>query len=149
MCSSPILPAPPVEFDTPLTFFGNIRDREQLDIKKGGIFPIVHGVRTLALEHRILATNTYRRIEALVEGGQLPEKHGNNLAEALSLFIQLRLRQQMCRMEDSDDGFDPTPNLIELQRLDKMERGPAARCSADRQGVQEASGVALPSGRLK
>lgn len=111
-----------VEFDTPLTFFGNIRDREQLDIKKGGIFPIVHGVRTLALEHRILATNTYRRIEALVEGGQLPEKHGNNLAEALSLFIQLRLRQQMCRMEDSDDGFDPTPNLIELQRLDKMER---------------------------
>lgn len=111
-----------VEFDTPLTFFGNIRDREQLDIKKGGIFPIVHGVRTLALEHRILATNTYRRIEALMEGGQLPEKDGKNLAEALSLFIQLRLRQQMRRMEASEDGFDPTPNMIELQQLDKMER---------------------------
>lgn len=111
-----------VEFDTPLTFFGNIKDKGQLDIKKGGIFPIVHGVRTLALEHRILATNTYKRIEALIEDGQLREKDGKDIAEALSLFIQLRLRQQMRRVEESDDGFDPTPNLIELHQLNKMDR---------------------------
>ncbi|GGC07404.1 cyclic nucleotide-binding protein [Marinobacterium zhoushanense] len=111
-----------IEFDTPLTFFGNLKDKAELDIKKGGIFPIVHGVRTLALEHRILATNTYKRIEALIESGQLQEKEGKEISEALSLFVQLRLRQQMRRVEESDDGFDPTPNLIELQRLNKMER---------------------------
>ncbi|SEG58382.1 putative nucleotidyltransferase substrate binding domain-containing protein [Marinobacterium lutimaris] len=111
-----------IEFDTPLTFFGNLRDKGELDIKKGGIFPIVHGIRTLALEQRILATNTYERIQALVDAGQLQEQNGKDISEALSLFIQLRLRQQIRRVEESDDGFDPTPNLIELHKLNKMER---------------------------
>jgi len=111
-----------IEFNTPLTFFGNLKDKAELDIKKGGIFPIVHGVRTLALEHRILATNTYKRIEALIEAGQMRDKDGKEIAEALSLFVQLRLRQQIRRAEESEDGFDPTPNLIEIQRLNRMER---------------------------
>jgi CBS domain-containing protein len=111
-----------LEFDTPLTFFGNLKDKGELDIKKGGIFPIVHGIRTIALEHRIKPTNTFERIEALVAEGQLKEKHGKEMTEALSLFISLRLRQQIKRMECSDDGQDQTPNVIELQSLDKLER---------------------------
>ncbi|ANG61744.1 cyclic nucleotide-binding protein [Marinobacterium aestuarii] len=109
-------------FDTPLTFFGSLRDKAQLDIKKGGIFPVVHGIRAMALEYRVLATNTFSRIDALVELGQLQAEQGAELAEALALFIQLRLRQQMRRLEASDDGQDPTPNLIELPLLNKMER---------------------------
>lgn len=111
-----------LEFDTPLTFFGNLKDKGELDIKKGGIFPIVHGIRTIALEHRVKATNTFERIEALVAEGQLKEKHGKEMTEALSLFISLRLRQQIKRMEFSDSGQDHTPNVIELQSLDKLER---------------------------
>ncbi len=111
-----------LEFDTPLTFFGNLKEKGQLDIKKGGIFPIVHGVRTIALQFRIKATNTFQRIEALIEEGELQQKHGLELQEALALFIQLRLRQQLKRMEGSGDGIDLTPNIIELQALDKMER---------------------------
>lgn len=111
-----------IEFDTPLTFFGNLKDKGQLDIKKGGIFPIVHGIRTIALEQRILKTNTFQRIEALMESGQMQEQHGRDLAEALALFIQLRLRQQISRAEKSPDGADPTPNMIDLQQLNKLER---------------------------
>ncbi|WP_370277159.1 putative nucleotidyltransferase substrate binding domain-containing protein [Pontibacterium sp.] len=111
-----------IEFDTPLTFFGNLKEKGELDIKKGGIFPIVHGVRTLALEHRIKVTNTFKRIEELVKAGQIQEKHGREMSEALSLFIQLRLRQQIKRMEQSESGVDQTPNIIELAGLDKMER---------------------------
>ncbi len=111
-----------VEFDTPLTFFGNLKDKGQLDIKKGGIFPIVHGVRTLALEHRILKTNTFQRIETLVEQKVMQAEHGSDLTEALSLFIQLRLRQQIRRAEQSEDGQDPSPNQIDLQQLNKLER---------------------------
>lgn len=111
-----------IEFDTPLTFFGNLKEKGQLDIKKGGIFPIVHGVRTLAIEHKIKATNTFKRIEALVELGQMKEKHGRDMSEALGLFIQLRLRQQIKRMDQDDNGIDQTPNIIELACLDKMER---------------------------
>ena len=111
-----------IEFDTPLTFFGNLKEKGQLDIKKGGIFPIVHGVRTLALEHKVKATNTFQRIEALVELGEMQDRHGREMTEALSLFIQLRLRQQIKRMDQSDSGVDQTPNIIELACLDKMER---------------------------
>ncbi|WP_020681763.1 DUF294 nucleotidyltransferase-like domain-containing protein [Marinobacterium rhizophilum] len=111
-----------LEFDTPLTFFGSLRDKAQLDIKKGGIFPVVHGIRAMALEHRVLATNTFSRIEALVELGQLQAEQGAELGEALALFVQLRLRQQMRRLEANADGQDPTPNLIELPLLNKMER---------------------------
>lgn len=111
-----------LEFDTPLTFFGNLKDKGELDIKKGGIFPIVHGVRTIALEKRIKATNTFERIEVLVADGELKERHGKEMTEALSLFISLRLRQQVKRIECSEDGLDSTPNIIELSSLDKLER---------------------------
>lgn len=111
-----------LEFDTPLTFFGNLKDKGELDIKKGGIFPIVHGIRTMALEKRILATNTFKRIEALVDEGHIKEKDGRDLCEALSLFVELRLRQQIKRIDESDSGIDQTPNIIELQSLNKMER---------------------------
>lgn len=111
-----------VEFDTPLTFFGNLKDKGQLDIKKGGIFPIVHGVRTEALEHRIQATNTFKRLEALAELGVMKEKHAKDLTEALGLFIQLRLRQQIKRAEEQAAGVDLTPNTLDLQSLNKMER---------------------------
>lgn len=111
-----------LNFDTPLTLFGNLKDKELLDVKKGGIFPIVHGVRTMALEQRILETNTYKRIEALVAMGKMERAMGENLGEALSIFVQLRLGQQMRRVESSEQGQDRTPNAIDLQQLNKLER---------------------------
>jgi CBS domain-containing protein len=46
---------PTISFETPLslftTFIVDKSHKNQLDIKKGGIFPIVHGVRSLALEY--------------------------------------------------------------------------------------------------
>jgi CBS domain-containing protein len=111
-----------LEFNTPLTFFGNLKDRGQLDVKKGGIFPIVHGVRTMALEHKILVTNTFKRLEALVEVGAMTDKHSKDLTEALGLFIQLRLRQQIKRAEEQELGVDLTPNTLDLQSMNKMER---------------------------
>jgi CBS domain-containing protein len=56
-----------VAFETPLGFFTNFvveKNRDELDIKKGGIFPIVHGARSLALEYRLPQTNTVDRIMA-------------------------------------------------------------------------------------
>ncbi len=39
-----------LQFDTPLTFLGQLKTQDaRLDLKRGGIFPIVHGIRTLAL----------------------------------------------------------------------------------------------------
>lgn len=111
-----------IEFNTPLTFFGNLKDKGELDVKKAGIFPIVHGIRTMALQFKILETNTFKRIEALVEMGQMKADHGRELGEALALFIQTRLKQQVKRIDESETGVDQTPNILELSSLDKMEK---------------------------
>src|SRR5262249_11396465 len=39
---------------------------DTIDIKKTGTFPIVHGIRTLSIEHGVMPTSTVRRVEALV-----------------------------------------------------------------------------------
>ena len=108
-------------FDTPLTFFGGIKTKDHaIDIKKGGIFPVVHGVRTLALQHRIIETNTFKRIDALVEAEVLPGQQGRDLAEALSIFIQIRLSQQLLRMDQED--FNDSPNHILADSLDRLDK---------------------------
>lgn len=111
-----------IEFDTPLTFFGNLKDKAELDVKKAGIFPIVHGIRTMALQFKVLETNTFKRIEALVAMGEMTAEHGRELGEALALFIQTRLKQQVKRIDESTEGVDLTPNILELSALDKMEK---------------------------
>ena len=45
---------------------------QQLNIKKEGIFPLVHGVRSLAWANRITETSTATRIAALVADGTVP-----------------------------------------------------------------------------
>ncbi|HEY5718321.1 MAG TPA: putative nucleotidyltransferase substrate binding domain-containing protein, partial [Motiliproteus sp.] len=110
-----------LEFDTPLTFFGSIKKKEQgIDIKKGGVFPIVHGIRTIALQHRVLETNTFKRIDMLIENGVLQRQQGRDLEEALSIFVQIRLQQQLARMAEED--FGDSPNLILPDKLDRLDK---------------------------
>ncbi len=110
-----------LEFDTPLTFFGGLKSKGHgIDIKKGAIFPIVHGIRTMALQHRVLETNTFRRIDALIEADALRKNQGRDLGEALSIFIQIRLQQQMERFDNED--FNESPNLIIIDELDRLDK---------------------------
>lgn len=111
-----------LDFETPLTFFGQLKTSSGLDIKKAGIFPIVHGIRTMALEYRILETNTFSRLEQLTEKNVLSRELSQNLLEALGFFIQLRLQQQIQRVDDSGQVHDDTPNEIDFKRLNKFER---------------------------
>ena len=64
-----------------------------LDVKKEGIFPIVHGVRSLALAHRILdETGTVPRLEALVRAGALDAHMAAELGDSLHFLMMLRLK---------------------------------------------------------
>ncbi|MDG1157116.1 MAG: putative nucleotidyltransferase substrate binding domain-containing protein [Litorivicinaceae bacterium] len=116
---------PVMNFGVPLTLFGNVKtDAQGLDIKKGGIFPLVHGVRALALKYRCRQTNTYRRIEELVQKGAIHEHLGRNLESALSLFMQLRLQTQLEQLDESgtDDGSLVTHNRILVKPLNRLDR---------------------------
>jgi CBS domain-containing protein len=68
---------------------------DEIDIKKAGTFPIVHGVRTLAIDKGILATPTAARIEALVEAGSLEPAFAQDLISALHAFMEFRLQSQV------------------------------------------------------
>src|SRR5690554_6328732 len=111
-----------LRFSTPLTLFGSLkRPQHGIDIKKGGIFPIVHGVRTMALERRIKPTSTLDRLEALVVDGRLDERTAENLGEVFLLFTELRLKQQLQRLE-GDQEQAQSPDRVVVQQLSSLER---------------------------
>ncbi|MCB4820386.1 DUF294 nucleotidyltransferase-like domain-containing protein [Roseicella aerolata] len=68
---------------------------DAIDIKKAGIFPIVHGMRAMAMDRGILATSTAGRIEALTEAGAFSHDFGRELLSALRVFMEYRLRAQL------------------------------------------------------
>ena len=63
-----------------------------VNLKKAGIFPIVHGVRSLALARRVMATGTAERIAALVADGTLDAGLGQELLQGLHFLMGLRLQ---------------------------------------------------------
>ncbi|OIQ24524.1 DUF294 nucleotidyltransferase-like domain-containing protein [uncultured Vibrio sp.] len=106
---------PALQFSIPLTLFGNVKkNKEGLEIKQGGIFPIVHGIRALSLEYGIEDKNTFDRIETLQQKKILEPETADNLSEALKLFFKLRLAQQLSLHHSS--------NRIELKQLERTER---------------------------
>lgn len=87
-----------------------------IDLKKAGIFPLVHGIRTLALEHDILQTpSTKDRLKALVEVGMLTQERGDTLNEALEFFMAQRLTVALSTEDKHARQVDPT-TLSALER---------------------------------
>ncbi|WP_019896220.1 putative nucleotidyltransferase substrate binding domain-containing protein [Hydrogenovibrio halophilus] len=87
------------QFDTPIGLFGRLITQKDaghsIDIKKGGIFPIVHGIRCLALEQEIEPTNTHWRIRKLMDLNVFSEDFGIELGETLNFLNTLRLQSML------------------------------------------------------
>src|SRR5262245_51290061 len=92
---------------------------DEIDIKKSGTFPIVHGIRTLAMEHGINDTPTVRRIEALAELGVLGRETARDLAGALSYFMEIRLRSQLRAVKTGQREREAIVRLGELSTRDR------------------------------
>jgi len=67
-------------------------NEESLDLKKTGIFPLVHGIRCMALEQRLSDLGTVARIERLVTAGKLTAAMAADLTESLHFFMGLKLK---------------------------------------------------------
>ncbi|UTH73394.1 putative nucleotidyltransferase substrate binding domain-containing protein [Chromobacterium sp. IIBBL 290-4] len=111
------------QFDTPLGPFSRLKTREHegreaLDLKKGGIFPLTHGLRALALEHDIEDTNSAARAQSLAAKGYLEAALAADIQDALSCLSQLRLDHGLRRL---DAGL-PADNLLEPETLGTLER---------------------------
>jgi len=111
-------------FETPLGVFSGFvlekgEHRGELDLKKGGLFPIMHGVRVYALEAGIAETNTFERIERLRELGRFEAAFARDLAGAYDFMLSLRLSAML---EDVSAGLPATDSHIDPQRLNHFER---------------------------
>ena len=105
-------------FPTPIGFFNNLvtskAEGDALDLKKGGIFPIVHGVRALALESGLHETNTVQRIALLADEGLFEAQFARELTQALQYLMTLRLDAQIAE--------DASGSLVRPGQLSTMDR---------------------------
>ena len=92
--------------------------KESMDIKKVGIFPLVHGIRSLALAHHIGETSTAGRIEALMAAGKLPEKLAGDLLDSLYFFMGLKLKVSLQELA-TGHGVSGGMQIDKLSSLDR------------------------------
>jgi len=106
-----------IAFETPIGIFTNlIAQDNKIDVKKGGIFPIVHGIRALALEHKIEATDTNTRIKKLAKLDVFDADFAGALIEALDTLLNLRLKERLGRRDQK--ALD---NFVNIEHLNQLE----------------------------
>ncbi|WP_372998964.1 putative nucleotidyltransferase substrate binding domain-containing protein [Sulfurimonas sp.] len=109
-----------LNFDTPLSLFsGFVLEKEhqnKLDLKKGGAFALVHGVRTLCLQYEITQTNTIERIKELNNKGVIDKNFATELIESFDTLSAIRLTA-MLEAKSIDES-----NYINPQNLEKIQR---------------------------
>ncbi len=89
-----------------------------LNLKKAGLFPLVHGVRSLALAHRVAETSTAGRIAALVGGGHLDAPLGTDVLDSLHFFMGLKLKAGLAEL----DTGQVVSGAIDVARLSSLDR---------------------------
>ena len=87
--------------------------KEGIDLKKAAIFPLVHGVRSLALEQRLGRTNTLDRLWALSDAKVLDRPFASTLAETFAFLQDLRLS---VRLGGGDPGQVRADKIAVLDR---------------------------------
>ena len=112
-------------FDVPLGFFDgfifNNKDSEhknEINIKKGGIFIIVQGIRSLSLEHKVLNVNTAKRIDKLTQLDVLEPEFAKELTMAFNFLSTLKLKSNL----DKLDKKVTIDNYINPNNLNSMEK---------------------------
>lgn len=93
-------------------------DEQVLDLKKLGTFPIVHGVRALALEHRLDEVSTAARLRTLARRQHIAQDLARDLAEALHFVMGLKLKNNLHQKQLGQ----PLDNLAQLSSLGTLER---------------------------
>jgi len=108
----------------PLGFFGNIsvprmgEHKGEIDLKHGGVVPIVDIARLYALEASIPEVNTHRRLEAGRKASVLSEEGARDLLDAFEFISITRLKHQAAQFRA---GKKPN-NYLSLSELSHFER---------------------------
>jgi CBS domain-containing protein len=109
-----------IEFRPPLGLFRRIRENELgVDLKKGGIIPIVGIARLYALEFGIAARGTIERLAEASKGASgLSGDGAETLSEAFRFLLHVRLRDQL----GARRAGEKIDNSVRLDALASIER---------------------------
>lgn len=102
-------------------FFAQIlgQKKHKMDIKKMGIFPVVHGVRALSMQAKISETNTFERISKLASLGMIEKQLSQDVSEALAYLMNTRLKNGLNALKHNQEL---APNQVDTQNLSTLER---------------------------
>jgi CBS domain-containing protein len=95
-----------------------VREAETFDLKKIGTFPIVHGARVLALEHRLQSLSTVERLQTMADQFVVAPALVRDLIETLHMLMALKLRNNLRQLSLGQ----PVSNLVELSSLGTLDR---------------------------
>ncbi len=109
----------------PLGLFGGIATlrsgahKGSVDLKLGGIAPVVDLARVYALAAGVDAVNTHDRLARAAESGEIGAQGVRDLRDALEFIATLRIRHQAQQIAD---GL-PADNFLRPAALSNFERG--------------------------
>lgn len=110
---------PTIQFRTPLNIFGGFETvKGEIDLKKGGIFSIIHGVRALSVEYKLRETNTFSRIKELSKLQIFKQEFARELIESLEFMLTLRLRERLRKIEAKKIPDDH----VSINKLSNLEK---------------------------
>jgi len=121
-----------LQFRAPRGFFGNIQlessgEHPAAFNVKAAIIPLVNFVRMYALQNHFTETNTIERLRGLRDQGLLLPSSHDELAQAYTALMQMRLTHQAAQI-----GRGAAPdNFIDLQELTQLERSVLKKVFAD------------------
>ncbi|OPH38870.1 DUF294 nucleotidyltransferase-like domain-containing protein [Moraxella lacunata] len=94
-------------------------DNHKMDVKKMGLFPVVHGVRALALKSGVDETSTFERLVALKNQGIISDTLAKDTADALGYLMNIRLNAGLFYVRN---GEPISPNQVDTELLSTLER---------------------------
>ena len=101
-----------------LAGLGDADGAQEFDLKKLGTFPVVHGVRALALQHHVAELGTVARLQVLADRHLLPAATVRDLTEALHFLMTLKLENNLGQRRTGQAAS----NRVQLSSLGTLER---------------------------
>jgi CBS domain-containing protein len=103
-------------FEPPRTFL--LRDSSAIDLKEGGISPVVFLARCYAIEVGSRARNTIERLDAARAAGLMGEQVHADVTEAYRFLVGVRLRAQLRMIA----AHEPLTSELHVADLSPLER---------------------------
>jgi len=108
-----------LQFKPPLGLFRTLKeDEDGINLKRGGIIPIVSMARVHGLEAGTSARSTVDRLAAASDAGVLSSQGADELSEAFRYLHRLRLEHQLRNYRNDEQ----VTNAVPLDELSSGER---------------------------